>query len=313
MDTSVQRVVAEQMDRDVIKVLIIEDDPDDVYLIREYLGQDAIKGYDINACHCLSDSLNLLAEDRFDIILLDLGLPDASELEALELLLKNEIHTPIIVLTINDDQYGETAIRAGAADYLPKKLANTVLLSRSIRYSIERNHLLLKLHDRAERDVLTGLPNRAMIYDKLDFMIAQCERSGTHFSLVMMDFDDFKEINDTHGHRYGDQLIKEFSNRLKGLIRKSDYVARYGGDEFLMIVANYATEEELITLIERKQEKLAKPYTLMVDGQSFSQNIKISFGVMQWRPGITAPMMLEKADQAMYRSKRNQRKTLTFY
>lgn len=305
--------MAVNMTEEKIRVLVVEDDPDDVYLIRDYLGQDALKTYHIETCHLLQEALNTLSEKSFDVILLDLGLPDANEMEALEYLIQQDTHVPIIVLTSQDDQFGELAIRKGAADYLPKRFANTVLLSRAMRYSIERQKLLAELQERAENDVLTGLPNRAMMYDKLDFMIAQCERSNAPFSLVMMDFDDFKEINDTLGHRYGDQLIKAFAKRLKKLIRKSDYAARYGGDEFLMIVANYANEDELLNLIQRKQAQLSEPYELIMDGQSHTQNIQISFGVMQWKTGTTTPMMLEKADQAMYRSKRNKDQALTFY
>ncbi|TNC79791.1 MAG: hypothetical protein C9356_17160 [Oleiphilus sp.] len=301
------------MVEDSVKVLVVEDDPDDIYLIREYLGQDANKKFNIETCQNLQSALDAISQKSFDVVLLDLGLPDAEGMEALDTLVQLDTHTPIIVLTVHDDEFGEAAIRKGAADYLPKRLCNTDLLSRAVRYAIERHSLLAELQERAENDVLTGLPNRAMMYDKLDFMIAQCERSKAPFSLVMMDFDDFKQINDTHGHRYGDQLIKAFSKRLKSLIRKSDYAARYGGDEFLMIVANYTNEEELLNLIKRKQEQLSKPYKLLIDGKTFTQNIEISIGVMQWQPGMTTPMMLEKADQAMYRSKRNHEAALTFF
>ncbi len=297
-----------------IRILIVEDDPEDVYLIKEYLNADAYKKYEFKQTGSLDLALKELELSTFELVLLDLGLPDANGLEALNVLINSNCTTPIVVLTgVDDEQLGEHAIHLGAEDYLPKKIANTVLLSRSINYSIERHRLLLELKRKAELDPLTELPNRTMIYDKLDFMIQQSERSGQDFSLVMLDFDKFKQINDTLGHRFGDRLLQAFARRLSSLMRKSDYVSRYGGDEFFMIVSNYQTNEELEELMLRKQEALCKPYYIEMDDKVIEQSISISFGIMKWFPGLTASHMLEQVDQAMYCSKRNTASSLTFY
>jgi len=299
---------------EIIKLLIVEDDLDDVYLIKEYLKSDNHKQYSYFHAKTLAAALEQIKITQFDLILLDLGLPDAEGFESLNILNHADSSIPIVVLTgVNDHDLGREAIQHGAEDYIPKSIANTMLLSRSINYSIERHRLLLELKIKAELDPLTGLPNRTMIYDKLDFMIHQSERSGQAFSLVMLDFDKFKEINDTYGHRYGDRLLQAFAERLKYLMRKSDYVSRYGGDEFFMIVANYQNEEELEELLKRKQEELCRPYLLELDGKQIELAISISFGVMKWVQGMTANEMLEKADQAMYRSKRCDDAALTFY
>jgi diguanylate cyclase (GGDEF)-like protein len=298
----------------IVNLLIIEDDLDDVYLIKEYLKSDEHKNYQYHHAKSLSSALEQLTTTKLDLILLDLGLPDAEGFESLTLLNQADSSIPIVVLTgVNDDEVGREAIQNGAEDYIPKAIANTLLLSRSINYAIERHRLLLELKAKAELDPLTGLPNRTMIYDKLDFMIHQSERSGQDFSLVMLDFDKFKEINDTYGHRYGDRLLQAFADRLKNLMRISDYVSRYGGDEFFMIVSNYQSEDELQELLMRKQEKLCQPYLLVLDDKEVEQSISISFGVMKWVPGMTANEMLEMADQAMYRSKRSEHSAMTFF
>ena len=297
-----------------IRILIVEDDPEDVYLIKEYLNADVYKKYAFKQTDSLELALKELESSTFELVLLDLGLPDANGLEALSVLINSNCTTPIVVLTgVDDEQLGEQAIHLGAEDYLPKKIANTLLLSRSINYSIERHRLLLELKRKAELDPLTELPNRTMIYDKLDFMIQQSERSGQDFSLVMLDFDKFKQINDTLGHRFGDRLLQAFARRLSSLMRKSDYVSRYGGDEFFMIVSNYQNNEELEELMLRKQEALCEPYKIEIDGKVVEQQISISFGIMKWIPGLTASHMLERVDQAMYCSKRNKASSLTFY
>jgi diguanylate cyclase (GGDEF)-like protein len=297
-----------------IRLLVIEDDADDVYLIKEYLKEDMHRQYAVVHAANLASALDLLKHKPFDLILLDLGLPDAEGFESLNRLNQSDSSIPIVVLTgVNDHETGRSAIQHGAEDYLPKAIANSMLLSRSINYSIERHRLLLELKAKAELDPLTGLPNRIMIYDKLDFMIQQSERSGQTFSLVMLDFDKFKEINDTFGHRYGDRLLQAFAERLKLLMRKSDYVSRYGGDEFFMIVSNYQNEQDLADLLLRKHEALCKPYLLEHDGKEHKQHISISFGVMKWEAGKTANEMLEMADQAMYRSKRCDNAWISFF
>ena len=300
--------------KQLIRLLIVEDDPDDVYLIKEYLNADTNKQYSYIHVNTLSEAMHEIEKNEIDLVLLDLGLPDVIGLDSISILNQANYSVPIVVLTgVEDNALGEEAIHLGAEDYLPKKIANSMLLSRSISYSIERHRLLLELKLKAELDPLTSLPNRTMIYDKLDFMIQQSERSHQDFSLVMLDFDKFKQINDTKGHRFGDRLLQVFADRLRTLMRKSDYASRYGGDEFFMIVSNYQDDKELEDLMSRKQQALSEPYEFEWEGKLVHQQISISFGIMKWVFGLTASQMLEKADQAMYSSKRNDRSALTFY
>ncbi len=295
------------------RILIVENDDDDVYLIKNLLGRDPTKQYEFEHCKRLDEGLSKASKLSFDVILLDLGLPDSEGIETLRSFSLAGLECPVIVLTGASDQtLGELSIKEGAEDYLPKKIVTTELLSRAIAYAIERYRLVVELRHRAEEDPLTGLPNRSMIYDKLEFMISQSERSNRQFSVVMLDLDKFKDINDTKGHRYGDQLLKTFSQRLKGIMRRSDYVSRYGGDEFFMIVSNYRDEKELTELMESKQRELSKPYTFSMDGKNHSQVVSVSIGVMTWEKGLSSGDMLERADQAMYRSKRKELGSLTF-
>ncbi len=294
-------------------VLIIEDDPDDVYLIQELMRGDAYYQYSFIHCDTLHAGLMQLEQQRFDIVLLDLGLPDSEGLDTLDTFVGAHTQTPVIVLTgVKDEQLGEQAIQQGAEDYLPKRIVSGELLMRAIAYAIERHRLVLELRTKAEQDPLTGLPNRSMIYDKLEFMINQSERTGRPFALVMLDMDKFKEVNDTLGHRFGDALLKAFASRIQSIMRRSDYVARYGGDEFFMIVANYDSSEELQELMQRKQQALSEPYRFTYKDQVVAQHASVSIGAMQWERGMRAADMLERADQAMYRSKRKQLGALTF-
>ena len=297
-----------------ISVLLIEDDEHDRYLTNAYLKGDSLKKYQLQECKNISEAKDLLAENTYDAVLLDLVLPDSQGLKTINEILPLINETPLIVLTGLDDQVmGEDAIKMGAEDYLPKKLANTFSLGRAINHSIERHRLVAELKRKAEEDYLTGLPNRSMIYDKLDFMIAQNQRSNRPFSLVMMDFDNFKEVNDTHGHRFGDQLIKAFADRLASIMRQSDYVSRYGGDEFFMIVSNYQDKSDLEQLLNKKKEVLYQPYIVELDGQTATLDMTVSIGVIQWSKDLSANQMLEMADKAMYSSKVNDDCDITYY
>ncbi len=286
-------------------ILIVEDDPDDLYLIRQYLSEDYRRTYELHSQNSLSAALIFLKSHQVDLVLLDLGLPDSEGLESLQILVRENSDMPIVVLTgVHDDEVGEQAIKNGAEDYLPKALANSFMLKRSISYAVERHRLMQEIRKRAEQDPLTGLPNRSMIYDKLEFMITQSERSGHPFALVMADLDKFKQVNDTRGHRFGDQLLKAFAKRLQKLMRKSDYVSRYGGDEFIMIVSNYSSRNELYELMQEKQKALSAPYLVEHDQELVELNIGVSLGITEWECGETPGAMLEKADRRMYRNKR---------
>lgn len=300
--------------RQEIAILLIEDDEHDRYLTDAYLKADQGKHYTITMCTTVAEAKDILTKEFFDAVLLDLVLPDSRGFETIEHILPLLRETPLIVLTgVDDHVMGEKAIKMGAEDYLPKKLANTFSLGRAVCYSIERHRLVSELKRKAEEDYLTGLPNRSMIYDKLDFMIAQSERSSRPFSLVMMDFDKFKDINDTLGHRFGDQLLKAFAERIVTIMRKSDYVSRYGGDEFFMIVSNYEDESELKQLLEQKRKTLFQPYDVTLDNETTRVDMTVSIGVIQWEQGLSASNMLEMADKAMYKSKKDADIDITYH
>src|SRR5206468_10420956 len=99
--------------------------------------------------------------------------------------------------------------------------------------------LLIRLKDQAQElalhDVLTGLPNRILLEDRLQFAMAQCERTQTKLGIVFIDLDNFKEINDTHGHRIGDQVLLAVTRRLREAVRRTDTLARWGGDEMILL------------------------------------------------------------------------------
>ncbi len=286
-----------------IKILLMEDDFDDFYLLEKMLNTENKKCYFFDRVSSVCGARLKLESASYDVILLDLGLDDSSGIETLRRVLELNTDCPIVVLTgVDDDNLGEKAIRLGAEDYVPKGIANTTLLRRAINYAIERHQLLLEIKKQSELDELTKLPNRSYINQFLGTLVEQSERNGSRLAVVMMDLDGFKDVNDTYGHGAGDDLLYQIANRLKESMRKSDAVARFGGDEFVMVVTNYKNKEELLALLELKHSRVTQPYVL----ESYSVEVKIglSMGVSEWEENITPKLLFENADKAMYQCKK---------
>ncbi len=223
-----------------IKMLLFEDDPGDFALLREYIAEDKSANIKLENVQRLEDGLELLSQDKFDIILVDLSLPDSHGFETFEQINTTWPEIPIIVLTGNeDDDLATQAVKAGAQDYLVKGQFEQQLLIRSIRHALERHQLLRELKAArvaerflAYRDNLTKLPNRQLFYDRLHQAILHSKRHKNVFAILFLDLDGFKKINDKLGHGTGDYLLKIAAERLKKCLRQSDTVARWGGDEF---------------------------------------------------------------------------------
>ncbi|MBV9270783.1 MAG: GGDEF domain-containing protein [Candidatus Eremiobacteraeota bacterium] len=152
----------------------------------------------------------------------------------------------------------------------------------------------------AERDDLTGLNNRRHFERALLSNIRNAERSGTPFALFYMDLDGFKEVNDTYGHRVGDELLRAFARRLQDNVDHSDIVARLGGDEFGLIVTA-ASEAQASSIAKRLTSLLSQPYALRRNVLEIGCSMGFS---VHPTDGVSPSELVQAADQAMYRVKR---------
>lgn len=163
-----------------------------------------------------------------------------------------------------------------------------------------------RLEHLAHYDYLTKIPNRFLLIDRVEHLIAQSERNNNIFALLFIDVDRFKMINDTRGHAFGDQVLIETSLRLKQSIRNSDTVARIGGDEFVVLLENVASESVVSTMVESLTEALHRPF--VIDNAPFE--VRCSVGVSIYpSEGATSDALLAMADKAMYRIKQSKRET----
>ncbi len=287
-----------------VNILLVEDDPDDAYIVKNMLVGDKRRNFQITQCDGINKAQSLLEQTNFDIVLLDLGLRDSQGLSTLKALMVDGMNTPMLVLTgIDDDIFGEKVIQLGAEDYLPKSLISPLLLSRSIVHAIERHQLLVEIRRKAEEDPLTGLANRWALHHSLKQLVEQCKRNEAKFALALMDLNEFKAINDDLGHLAGDKLLISIGQRLKSQLRKSDMACRYGGDEFLLVLVNYQDEKNLMEILQDKHRALREPHVFELDGKEMHMHVGVSIGVAEWTPEIDISELLQQADEAMYRSK----------
>ncbi len=170
------------------------------------------------------------------------------------------------------------------------------------------NRLLARLNDKqaelarmAHYDALTGLPNRALLYDRLQQVLAQARRRGSRVGLLYMDLDDFKRINDTLGHEVGDEALRQTAGRFSAIVRETDTLARVGGDEFVLLLAdvNGDAEAAVLRVAQKYIEALHTP--LQIAGMDCL--LGVSIGIALGGGEQSVDTLMQAADQAMYRSK----------
>jgi diguanylate cyclase (GGDEF)-like protein len=161
----------------------------------------------------------------------------------------------------------------------------------------------------ATHDTLTGLPNRALLRDRVDQAIRQSARTGRHVALMLTDLDRFKEINDTLGHRYGDQLLRQIGPRLQEVLRDGDTIARLGGDEFVIMLPDLPSSEAALSVAEKIAEALQEPFVL--EGVVVDVGSSIGLAVTP-EHGDDFDQLLQRADIAMYVAKQDNLGVVTY-
>jgi len=204
---------------------------------------------------------------------------------------------------VSDLKYAEAEIRS-----LNSKLNKT---NQGLNQEITlRERVEKQLRYKATHDYLTGLPNRVLLFDRLKQAIAFEERHNTLIALMVLDLDNFKNINDTLGHLSGDILLKKVSQGLLKCMRQYDTVGRLGGDEFVIIVNDAKSIQDIITFAEKVQAIFQEPFDIL--GQPTYVTTSIGVAVFPLH-GSSIEALLKKADMAMYVAKKEGRNTFRFF
>ncbi|MDH4944112.1 EAL domain-containing protein [Sulfurimonas sp. C5] len=175
----------------------------------------------------------------------------------------------------------------------------------SIRYSLKMTFHRMKqeqekLYNLSTKDPLSGLYNRLSLIEKINWLISQEKRSKQGFTLIFLDLDDFKNINDSYGHEFGDMVLKEIAAVIKNSLRTNDIISRFGGDEFVIILPSITDITQIVEVLTKLQKNLFKPIT----HEEFTYKTTSSMGIVIYpKDGENANTLLKNADIAMYKSK----------
>ena len=208
-----------------------------------------------------------------------------------------------VPLTTADGILGVVVLRTAmkGSAYTAAERDLLMFVADQLAAAIERKRLHEQMHFLAMHDELTRLPNRRLFHDRLDTALAHAHRHQTGLSLLFIDLNRFKQVNDRYGHACGDLLLRQVGQRIASCLRASDTLARVGGDEFVVLLANIAMPSDAKLCIEKIHLALAAPFDL---GEASPLQVSVSIGIAQYpEHGDDRPKLLAQADKSMYAAK----------
>lgn len=304
--------------------LMAEDCPSDAELITQMLYQAFGDSYSVVCVDRFAKVVEAMENGSFEVLILDMGLPDRSGVENIREVRSLYPNLPIVVLTGHEDiETAVDALQKGAQDYLTKNEITPEVLSRSLFYAKERKQIEIKLkqalEDSAYRNVqleamvrhdpLTQLPNRIFFHDSARKILHRAERFQKQVGLLFFDLDGFKRVNDTYGHLVGDSLLIGVAGRLENIARDSDLLARLSGDEFVIITDLIEHREQIYPLVKRLTKSFAKPFSI----ERHEITVTPSIGVAFYPNANSVDLLIKHADCAMYEAKKSEEKVVCFY
>jgi two-component system cell cycle response regulator len=295
-----------------VRVLLVDDDESIALLVRSHLGKLNPVRYKLEWRGTASAGLDALLSERWDACLLDYHIGDESGFDVLRTALQRNVTTPIIMFTSGAGTDVDLAtVRAGAADYLLKTELSPSVLSRTIRYAIERSRLLNEMRALARHDHLTGLLTRREMDRVLDEELVRSHRYGHPVALILIDLDHFKQVNDTYGHVSGDAALRAVAAVVSHCARDTDRAARYGGDELAVLLPE-TDHVGACVLAERVRAKVsavgvAPPTDALVASGPIPLTLSIGVAALPGSTASTPSEFIARADAALYQAKRSGR------
>lgn len=288
------------------KILVVDDCADNIDLMLEIL-RDA--GYtNVTATMLPEQVCPLHRQHCYDLILLDLQMPELNGFQVMKGLkeIEQDGYLPVLALTAQPS-FKIAALEAGARDFISKPF-DLLEVHKRIHNMLEVRLLYKELasyskqqQELALHDPLTGLPNRRLLEDRIATTLQHAARQQRKAAVMYLDLDGFKGINDTHGHAYGDEILKQVAQRLVGSSRKDDTVARIGGDEFVIVLGDVGSLADAQEPATKLIEVVAQPY--QVNGLSLQ--LSTSLGIALYPDdATTVECLMHAADAALYEAKR---------
>jgi two-component system, cell cycle response regulator len=313
------------------RILVVEDSRTQLEWLVAVLSHDSHEPYEVETAGEGREAIRKVRSDPPDLVLLDMILPDMDGLEVLRILKASgdDEFVPVILLSVKGDVESRVkGLNLGADDFLAKPFAETEILART-RAMLRIKTLQDQVREQKKRleelsitDGLTGLANHRHFHEVLRKEFSRAQRYGDPLSLIMMDLDHFKLVNDRYGHPFGDKVLREAAQLIMQRLRDTDVPSRYGGEEFAVILPKtplpgafkvaqrihndlnqHVFEDEARGEASRAEGPSA---ALAAAGKPVAEKVTASFGVASFpSPQITtAELLVRFADQALYRAKR---------
>jgi diguanylate cyclase (GGDEF)-like protein len=294
-----------------MKLLLVEDNPDDVAFLRAALRRQKTDEVELSHASTIAEASEMLKSGPFDIVLLDLHLPDGQGLSCVDAIQKVDERIPMVVLSGQDDEdFAVSILNKGVQDYIVKWEGQGRTILRSIRYAIERKRTEMRLNYLAQFDPLTGIGNRQYFHDQLERATARARREARKVALFFLDLDQFKMVNDTLGHDAGDRLLQETARRLRSEVRTGDVIARLGGDEFALLMESVTGPLDASVIAQQLLDVVSVPFEL--DGHPVL--VTASIGVTLYpHDDHDTQRLVKNADIAMYQAKDKGRNNFKFF
>jgi two-component system cell cycle response regulator len=254
------------------------------------------------------------AEGHYDLLIVSLGLENVDGLRLCSQVRSLDRTRNIPILAISEAESTSRLVRGlevGVNDYLSRPIDKNELLAR-VRTQIRKKRYTERLRDNVQMsiemaitDALTGLYNRRYMESHVGTLVEQASSRGKPLTVLVLDIDYFKSVNDTYGHDAGDDVLREFALRIRKAIRGIDLACRYGGEEFVVVMPE--TDLAVATMVAERLRRRVAGEPFAIQQGTHSVEVTISIGIAGLGSGDSAASVLKRADQALYRAKRDGR------
>lgn len=310
-----QKLMQERNQFEGRNVLVVEDDVIQSKKIMEKLNANNVN---VDTVETMDGILEKGKEKEYHLVIIstllmnDDGLAIGAELRSNE----NFRNTPILIIVDESDDYTlNKGLEMGVNDYLISPIDPNELLARVVtqvrrkNYQNELKSNLDSVITQSQKDSLTGLYNRNYLDSHFKDMISKSINENKPLSVVMLDIDNFKSINDTHGHQSGDAILTELGKRLMFSLREGDFCARYGGEEFLIVLPD--TPLNSAKFVAERLRMIVEDIDFEIPAAAKSINCTISLGVTALKSEDAPDSLIQRADGALYKSKEAGRNKVT--
>jgi diguanylate cyclase (GGDEF)-like protein len=288
--------------------ILVVDDSEVVRVMVSAMLRDA--GYTVSEAENGQRAIDLLAREEFDVVITDLRMPEKDGFEVLEAVRRRSLHTEVIILTGTHAQDVSCAVRAlrlGAHDFLTKPPAGPLEVIVTVDRALEKKRLkesnlrlLREMEGLSRTDALTGIWNRRAFEETMRREVLRAQRYDLPLSMLLLDIDHFKAVNDVHGHQMGDEVLKWFAQQASRVLREGDTLHRYGGEEFAVLLPHID--------LGRAQLVADRVLLHLAESPFRDLNITASAGVASGHGKALADLdLVAAADAALYRAKREGR------